>query len=156
MPLGRWFRPAGGDVKTSNPANWAASPGGAGGAGIPTGNFMAVFDAASGPDIEIDLQLDCLAFNAAACAGKVVGSATIKPRGSFEIGANADWQHAGLVHLTPNLGTIRTNGQHLADLTVEGTTPGATLMLQDDLTIDGVYTVLAGNINLNGFTIHNP
>lgn len=117
--------------------NWAASSGGAGGAGVPTSADNAVFDSASNATaytVTIDATALC---NDWTVAGPVSGNVTFSGTGGMRVHGSLTWPASGMTRsytgitnfLATTTGkTITTNGVTFGDgLTFDGVGGGWTL-----------------------------
>jgi hypothetical protein len=74
----------GGTGVWNNPANWSATSGGAGGAGVPTGADRVIFDLAGTGTVTVNVAASCAIFDWTAAAG----SLTIDNAQSLTVGGN--------------------------------------------------------------------
>lgn len=147
----------------TNPANWAATSGGPGGAGYPDSNSTVYFDSNSGAgDVNIDggvcndliVQTGASAvvlkpYTPSVLAGLTIhGSLTISSTNVQITGVNG----GAIIFASTASETITTSGVPLnCDVDFKGV--GGTWTLQDNLTV-GIYTYLTnGTLNLNNQTL---
>ena len=155
MAKGKWW--VGGNGNWSDSAHWSASGfSGPGGASVPLAS-EAVYLPASADVITLDVTAKCLSLGSGNFAGIITGSGGIEiTNGSLYLQNGAQWQATGDIRLNGALGQIRSSGNVLPSLTLDGSAPSCVLTMLDDLTIAGALTVVQGSIDPNGFTlIHN-
>lgn len=151
MPLSRFW--VGGSGNWSDPAHWSASPNGAGGASVPGPN-VAVFLPPTADTITLDTAAACLSMAPGSFSGTIDGPGSITiTNGGFFLNSPAAWRATGDIRLKGALGQIRTSGNTLPSMTLDGSSPSSVLTQLDDLSIAGDLTILQGSINSNGFAL---
>lgn len=132
---------------------WSATPGGAGGASVPTSADDVFFDAASGaavvgiaPGNTGARSINCTGFT-----GTITGSTNITVSGSITLVAAMTWTHSGIVTIS-GTGTLTTAGKLFSPTTINGA--GITVTLGGPLDITGRnLTVSQGTFTTNGNSI---
>jgi hypothetical protein len=146
------------DVTTTN---WAASSGGAGGAGVPTSVDDAVFDSASNATaytVTIDATAVC---NDWTVAGPASGNVTFSGTGGMRVYGSLTWPATGMTRsytgttsflATGTSETITTNGIGFgASLVFNGV--GATWTLGSAISTNNTYLFTEGTFDTAGYTV---
>lgn len=141
------------DVVTTN---WSTTPGGAGGASVPTLADSVFFDRTGAYNVDIDNIVDCLDLTVS--AGTVLfaqgNGQRINVYGNLSIISTTQLGVVGNVIQTrlsaTTAKTVTTNGGIIRDLRFDGV--GGSWALQDAVTVTGASTLIAGTLDLNGKT----
>jgi hypothetical protein len=143
---GIWSTPGAGTTG----ANWANSPGGAGGVIIPSQNDAVIVDGSSGsPTITLSGFPVCgpLTTSSATCTLSSTGPLTVN--GSMTLSATTTWSATGALSLI-GTGTITTNAVSITPpITISGV--GQSITLGSELTTPNSMTLFNGTLTLNGF-----
>jgi hypothetical protein len=149
-----WVGGAGTWDSTST-TNWAASSGGAGGAGYPTILDDVVFDTSSGTG-SVGLNNGysfCRDFTVTASQALTFSGTLAGAAGNISLpaGGSTTFTGSAFTCIANSAKTITTNGKTIAQLIFNGINGSWTL--QDALTSSGSVTVTAGTFNTNNQTV---
>lgn len=131
---------------------WSATPGGPGGASIPTAADNAIFDGASGA-VTVTISAGntgCLTLDASTFTGTVAGAAAINITGGLYLGNAITRTYTGAITFNSTTGTqtiTMTDNTLASAITFNGV--GGTWQLADNLTTTGAVTLTNGTIDAN-------
>ena len=152
MALRYWV---GGTASWDNTAGtkWALTSGGAGGQAVPTSADDVFFDAASGVNtVTISTgAIGSKSINCTGFTGTLAGTSGISVAGSITLAAGMTFSYSGGIILS-GTGTITSAGKTFSG-SVNPNLAGITVTLGSALTVSGGFSLLAGTLNLNGFTL---
>lgn len=152
----RYWVGGSGTWSASATTNWSATPGGAGGASVPTLADSVFFDQAGTYTVTCIGSQNCLNFTISAGTVTIAGSfPSLSVYGSFSINSNTVWSTTGTItfRATTTGNTITTNGVTLtSNFTFNGAGGGWTL--GSALNIPGyALNILQGTFNSGNYNI---
>lgn len=148
-----------GTWNATDPTNWAATSGGAGGAGYPDSNSTVYFDSNSGAgtvtidggvcnDFNISVGVSAITLAPTTSGLTIYGNATVSSTNATISGS------AAITFAATSSKTVTSGGETFdCPVTFNGT--GGTWVLQDNLTVGATRTttLTAGTLNLNNNTL---
>jgi hypothetical protein len=158
-----------GTWNTTSTTNWSATDGGAAGASAPTTADSVFFNANSNVGttaftVTLGSSVGCLSYTSSALDAIMIlnlGSFTLTVAGSWSnelTNFNITGTSSAIINFTPPAATTRTittSGYTFPQITIRITAAASTgsLRLSGALTLVGFFDLVAGNLNLNGFTL---
>lgn len=141
------FHDTSADHKWSTAGNWSD--------GVPDASDAVTIDSDVTSLIIDGSTCACLSFNATGTAGITIsGSAELRPYGAFTLDANVTWTHSGSIRCYTNTCNITTSGVALSTSSDLRALSGATISLQDDLTIIRAVYIQASTFVTNNHTVN--
>lgn len=139
-----------GTWNASSTTNWAASSGGAGGAGFPTSSDDVIFDASSGTGTVTLSSAVCKNMTASSTSA-LTFSGGVNLYGDVVLGGSGTFTNFSLYLSATTNSSINTGGKTINSFS--GGVSGVTWTLQSNVTPSNWFTFSLGTLNLNGFTI---
>lgn len=140
-------------------ANWAATSGGAGGAGAPTASDNAYFNASSGSGTcTVAALSDCNSLDFTGFTGTLTGNQQIQVRGNITLSPSTmTWSMTALMVMMPASGItveVQPNGAILTSgISFFGASNSLIKLMGDVTFTTASFTVTSGQVDANGYNV---